>query len=272
MSASPKVLALDFDGVICDGMSEYFESSLRAHRASFGRPPDAARRDELFARFAALRPAVETGWEMIVLVDMLAERDASGDRELKERWAVVRDAWVGRKAIEPKRLADALDAVRDAWVREDLPGWLAKHTFFPGMTAWLRHLCDSGQVWYVVTTKEARFNVELLRWQQVPIARERVIGKQWPKREKWEVLRELAARHGLPSTGEGLWFVEDRFETLRGLHERATDLSAARLYLADWGYVFPDRDVVGAERHERIQRIGLADVHAGLEAWPTQTI
>jgi phosphoglycolate phosphatase-like HAD superfamily hydrolase len=268
MSALPRVLALDFDGVICDGMPEYFESSLRAHRASLGGAPDPSHRQELFARFAALRPAVETGWEMVVLVDMLAERDAAGDGELRQRWAAVRDGWVARKGIEPKKLADALDSVRDAWVREDLSGWLAKHSFFPGMTAWLRQLCESGQIWYVVTTKEARFNVALLEWQQVPMARERVIGKQWPKREKWEVLRELAARHGLPPTGEGLWFVEDRFETLRGLHERARDLSAVRLYLADWGYIFPERDLVEAARHDRIQRIGLGDVQAGLGTWP----
>src|SRR3989442_15171430 len=97
-AAAPRVLALDFDGVICNGMPEYFESSLRAHRASFGRTPDPRRREELFARFTALRPAVETGWEMIVLVDMLAARDPSGDRELREHWASVRDAWVKRLA------------------------------------------------------------------------------------------------------------------------------------------------------------------------------
>jgi len=38
----PRVLVLDFDGVICDGMSEYFESSLRAHQASFADSPDCA--------------------------------------------------------------------------------------------------------------------------------------------------------------------------------------------------------------------------------------
>jgi phosphoglycolate phosphatase-like HAD superfamily hydrolase len=264
----PRVLALDFDGVICDGMPEYFESSLRAHHAVFGVTPDPTHREELFARFSTLRPAVETGWEMVVLVDMLAERDRSGDAQLRQHWASVRDGWVGRKAIEPKKLADALDAVRDAWTRDDLPGWLAKHTFFPGIAAWLRQLCESGQIWYVVTTKEARFNVALLEWQQVPIARERVIGKQWPKRPKWDVLRELAARHSLPPTGEGLWFVEDRFETLRGLRERAKDLSAVRLYLADWGYVFPERDLVAAENDDRIEMIGLGDVRAGLGAWP----
>jgi len=108
MSALPRVLALDFDGVICDGMPEYFESSLRAHRLSFGETPDPGGREELFGRFKVLRPAVETGWEMVVLVDMLTERDPSGDRELRERWASVRDGWVSRKAIEPKKLADAL--------------------------------------------------------------------------------------------------------------------------------------------------------------------
>ena len=74
----PKLLALDFDGVICDGMAEYFESSLRAHHACFDRTPGPGQREELFARFAALRPAVETGWEMLVLIALLGERDPSG--------------------------------------------------------------------------------------------------------------------------------------------------------------------------------------------------
>jgi hypothetical protein len=268
IAAAPRVLALDFDGVICDGMREFVESSWRANAVAFGRTPDPARREEIARRFSALRPAIESGWEMVLMIAVLAERDAAGDAELRARWAAVRDEWVARRTLKTSALGEALDHVRDVWVGQDRAGWLGAHRFYPPMAAWLRGLCAQGQVLYVVTTKEARFSAELLASQQVPIARERVIGKQTPRREKWDVLRELGARHGLPSTGEGLWFVEDRFETLRGLHDEAPDLSAARLYLADWGYVFADRDMAEAARHGRIQRIGLADVQAGFHAWP----
>jgi hypothetical protein len=265
---APRILALDFDGVICDGMREFVESSWRANAVAFGSTPDPSRREEIARRFAALRPAIESGWEMVLMIAVLAERDVSGDGELRERWAAVRDEWIARRALRTSALGEALDRVRDDWVRQDKTGWLGSHQFYPPMAAWLRGVCEQGLTLYVVTTKEARFSFELLAGQKVPIARDRVIGKQTPRREKWDVLRELAARHGLPPDGEGLWFVEDRFETLRGLHEKAPDLSAARLYLADWGYVFADRDMAEAARHGRIQRIGLADVQAGFHAWP----
>ena len=267
-TSAPRVLALDFDGVICDGMREVVESSWRANTAAFGRTPDAARRDEIAKRFGALRPAIESGWEMVLMISVLAERDPAGDGELKDRWGAVRDQWIASRGLKTGALGEALDRVRDEWVGRDKPSWLGMHQFYAPMAGWLRGLCERGQVLYVVTTKEARFAHELLTGQGVPIPRERVIGKQTPKREKWDVLRDLAARHGLPPDGEGLWFVEDRFDTLRGLHEKAPDLSAIRLYLADWGYVFADRDMAEAARHGRIQQIGLADVQAGFQAWP----
>ncbi len=67
---APAILALDFDGVLCDGMREYFESAWHAYRrlrpAVPPEPPPG-----LFERFARLRPLVETGWEMPVLMHAL---------------------------------------------------------------------------------------------------------------------------------------------------------------------------------------------------------
>ena len=70
---TPALLALDFDGVICDGMQEYFESAWGAYRrlrpAASSRPPAG-----LFEQFARLRPIVETGWESYRLRDARRRR------------------------------------------------------------------------------------------------------------------------------------------------------------------------------------------------------
>ena len=53
------ILALDFDGVLCDGMKEYFSSSWAVYCQIWsgqGKAPDG-----LFEQFAILRPAIEHG-------------------------------------------------------------------------------------------------------------------------------------------------------------------------------------------------------------------
>src|SRR5262249_36184467 len=50
---------------------------------------------------------------------------------------------------------------------------------------------------------------------------------------------ELAAGHALPAGGAGVWFVEDRLATLLDVQSAAPHLADARLFLAEWGYVFP---------------------------------
>jgi hypothetical protein len=70
VSATSRVLALDFDGVLCDGRPEYFETARRAYAAAW---PGAhvERTAAVAGRFAAARPLVESGWEMPVLLHAL---------------------------------------------------------------------------------------------------------------------------------------------------------------------------------------------------------
>ena len=60
----PDILALDFDGVCCDGLREYFETSRRtcARVWSADEPPG----ESAFEAFCALRPVILSGWEMSV--------------------------------------------------------------------------------------------------------------------------------------------------------------------------------------------------------------
>ena len=263
----PGLLALDFDGVVCDGIDEMLESSWRTVVDVTGRDIPAARREELAGRFAALRPAIESGWEMVLLVGVLAERRPTDDAALRDgaRWAEARDAYLRAHALAPAPLASTLDTVRARWVEKDLQGWLARHRFYDGVAAWLRRLVADGQLVYVISTKSKSFLDALLAWQAVPLPSDRVIGRAEPKREKWDVLRALAARNGL-GTGD-VWFVEDRLATLLDLRRHAPDFRAARLFLANWGYIFRDRDPAAA-RAAGIPVLTLARMTGPFEGWP----
>ena len=262
----PGLLALDFDGVVSDGIDEMVESSWRTLSEAMGHDLPASRRPELAPRFAALRPAIESGWEMVALLGVLMEQPASHDVGLRDgtRWAEVRDAYVRGRALMPGVLARNFDRVRDRWIANDQRGWLERHRFYDGIAAWLTRLVAEGQVAYVISTKSKPFLDALLAWQKIPVPTERVIGRAEPKREKWDVLRGLATSHGLGTSD--VWFVEDRLATLLDLRRQAPDFAAARLFLADWGYVFRDRDL-DAARAAGIPVLSLAQVTGPFERW-----
>jgi len=81
--SAPSLLALDFDGVVCDGLEEYFESAWRTHGLLWGAPADVAPAG-LAERFFSLRPLVESGWEMpLVVRALLAGLD---DATIRREW------------------------------------------------------------------------------------------------------------------------------------------------------------------------------------------
>src|SRR2546425_343115 len=109
-------------------MREYFESAWRAYRrlrpGAPPRPPAG-----LFARFARLRPLVESGWEMPVLIHAL-RAGASRASRLRD-WRP--DAWLADLAATREAVGAALDRVRDEWIAHDETGWLASPAFYPGV-------------------------------------------------------------------------------------------------------------------------------------------
>ncbi len=252
---APVVLALDFDGVLCDGMREYLESAWRAYRRL--RPGAPAQEPAgLFDGFARLRPLVETGWEMPVLVHALVAGAAPA--ALEKDWRP--EAWLADLGVARGAAATALDRVRDEWIAEDERGWLDSHRFYPGVVERLRSLAGGAVAVSVVTTKEARFARRLLARQGIELPEGRVYGKD-ARRPKRAILLELAAG----GDAARLWFVEDRLRTLADA-ETEPRLTGAGLFLAAWGYNTVD-DREAARRDDRIVLLSLERFTQDFAAW-----
>jgi hypothetical protein len=110
------ILALDFDGVLCNGMREYFEASRRSYRQVWPteKPPDAS----LLAAFRALRPVITTGWEMPLLLRAIVQECPA--TAILQHWEAVRDdllktGWPQGTALV-MALTHTLDEVRRAWI------------------------------------------------------------------------------------------------------------------------------------------------------------
>lgn len=258
----PEVLALDFDGVCCDGLREYFETSRRAHARVW--PADPMPAPGLFEAFSALRPVILSGWEMPVLLRAIAQGVPRA--AVLDDWAAVREGIVRadpRGPGLPSWLGQALDAVRREWIAQDLDGWLALNVPYATLGQ-LRRLVSEPDRAVVVTTKEGEFARLILdRWRVVFAD---VQGKETGE-HKCENLRGLiaawAAAHG---SRPRLAFVEDRLETLQHVTTHA-DLDDAALYLADWGYN-TEAARAHARADTRIRLLTLEQFRAGTAAWP----
>ncbi|WP_017303880.1 HAD family hydrolase [Spirulina subsalsa] len=228
--SAPDILALDFDGVVCDGLREYFQTTCRAYEQLWS-VPVIKPLGEYASRFYRLRPVIETGWEMPVLLRALVL--GRGDEEILQHWPDVLGEIVAGERLDKQAIAHCVDKVRDRWIEENLEEWLSLHEFYPGVLDKLRHiLSQNTPQLYIVTTKEGRFVQRLLSQQGIEIPSTSILGKE-VKRPKYETLRQLI--HDAPLSRPCLWFVEDRLKALQDVITHG-GLENIQLFLADWGY------------------------------------
>lgn len=259
---APTLLALDFDGVLCDGMLEYFQTAWRTY-CRIWQPHSQTPPPDLAPSFYRLRPVIEIGWEMPVLIRALILGVA--ESKIEQDWLAVSQPIIGSEKLNPAELGKQLDTIRDEWITTDLESWLALHRFYPGVIERIHKILSSKTPTqlFIVTTKEGRFVQQLLHQQGIKLPSDRIIGKEI-KRPKHETLRQLLEQ--VSEKPVTLWFVEDRLKTLQSVEQQA-DLNFVRLYLADWGYNTPaHRESV--RNHPRIQLLSLSEFAQDFCDWP----
>eukprot|EP00798_Chlamydomonas_sp_ICE-L_P026047 gene26047-11745_t len=207
--ASKRIIALDFDGVVCDSVGE---SSLSGFKAAakqwpeiFDTPEAEAKKPELVEKMRAVRPVVETG---------LGE---SARVRLSEKM---------------RALLTLFGSVRDDWIATDLAGWLAPNQIYEGVTEPIRAAMDSDEL-YIVTTKQAHYTEKLMSdMAGINFPMDRIFSQTMSGRPKGEVLQKLADAH--PEARQKI-FVEDKLSTLEKVNKDES-LNSWDLYLVDWGY------------------------------------
>ena len=256
---SPEIIALDFDGVICNGLQEYFQSSLRTYQQIWPQTT-ASSLTSLAEQFYQLRPVVELGWEMPILLRALVL--GIDPSLILQDWPTIGEEILAKENLDKQTVIAQLDEVRDNWIREDLAGWLALHQFYTGVIARLQQILASSTQLYIVTTKEGRFVRQLLQQQGLDIPKSAIIGKEI-KRPKAETLREILNVNNTVSAA--LWFVEDLLKTLRSV-QKQSDLEGIELFLADWGYNTPQtRESIVSD--SRIRLLSLAEFSQDFQHW-----
>jgi phosphoglycolate phosphatase-like HAD superfamily hydrolase len=219
------LLVCDFDGVLVNGMAEYWFS---ARRAALQLDATLQLPEALPAAFGRLRPLIHKGWEMVLVAAELARADFHLQSWLDAYHqqlplALVRRGWTA------DLLQAELERVREQAIARDPQGWLGRHHFFPGVPERLRRFGDEGASWAVLTTKGGAFARQILASAGLdPWA---LYGHE--QGSKPDVLAQLLRDQPRP-----VWFIEDRRPTLEQVCGQPA-LAGVRCFLASWGYLLP---------------------------------
>lgn len=258
--SAPAILALDFDGVLCDGLVEYFATAWQAYCQLFLEQPTEPP-PGLADRFYPLRPVIETGWEMPLLLHGLQQ--GLTDEAVLAHWSELVPVLLQETNLQPATAMAAVDGVRDRWLQTDLAGWLQLHRFYPGVIERLQGAIAAGVTPIIISTKEGRFIHTLLAQAGVDLPREQIIGKAI-NQPKAVTLQQI--QQSPPGDRPGpIWFIEDRLPTLEKV-AAVPALADLTLFLADWGYN------TAAERARaaidpRIHLLSLAQLVQEFPAW-----
>ncbi len=244
------LLVFDFDGVIVDGMAEYWWSAWQACRR-LEAAPEGFKPDQVPDAFRQLRPWVHHGWEMVLLA---AELPVLNLQVWLQSYGESQALALQRRGWQPEQLQAALDASRDDAVRHNRSAWLALHRPFPGLVERLQQFEAEGVDWAVLTTKTQAFTAELLN--SLGLHPWRLDGRE--SGAKPQVLLQLQQQRTLCG------FVEDRLATLEAVRS-TPGLERLPCFLVSWGYLRP-RDKVNLPRG--IELIDPDRFSAPLAQWP----
>ncbi|OFZ97929.1 MAG: hypothetical protein A2Z44_06435 [Betaproteobacteria bacterium RBG_19FT_COMBO_58_11] len=229
-----KVVALDFDGLICDGLKECI---LVAWNGYHGKDTAAFSDDGLAAipqwfaeRFGYLRNfAKHLGHFYVPLVDSDTSIISQADFDARYKRIPGDDVYQFVTKVSHYRQL----------VREEMEErWLGYHTLYPGMKDFLASIKTPA---YIVTAKDRQSVLSILKRAGIEMAEERVYGD---RQAKLEAFADIARKEQIAN--ESLYFFDDN--VLNVIEAKNENYNA---YWATWGYNIPNHYVLAKQNSVR---------------------
>ena len=228
-----KLILFDFDGVIVDGMNEYWYSSLMVCKKYLNSdilPMNLNINIRVSHTFKEVRPWVKYGWEMVLLTHEIIKKndpldDLSRNDFLRNYHQNCQDV-LTKNSWEPKTLQLYLDKVRQLQISSDLDKWIDFHKPFFQVISFIQKAQEDGCKIGIISTKSSNFTSKILR--RFNVYPELIFGYQ--DGTKLEIISNLIKEY------EIIGFIEDRKKTLLKINEN-NKTNKIRCFLADWGYL-----------------------------------
>ena len=231
--SSQEIFLFDFDGVIVDGMHEYWHSSLLACERYLNSPyisVDQKLYKSVPNTFKEIRPWVKYGWEMILIVHEIIKTENTINNLNKNDFInnyqqncqrILKDnSWTAED------LQKILDQSRKYQINKDFKSWVNLHNPFFEVINFMKQLGKQEIKTAIITTKGEIFVKKIFK--QLNIFPEFIFG--YESGTKIKITERLTERY------EILGFLEDRKKTLIDIKQNS-ETSHIPCFLADWGYL-----------------------------------
>ena len=228
------LLVLDFDGVIVDGINEYWSSSRQTclNIISSKEKEILSPTYEIPSAFKAMRPWVHHGWEMVILAaecsDKTSQLNLKGIENFSRNYSIECSLALEKWDWTPSQLQEALNQTRRDAISNNFHQWFNYHQPFSLVIDYLKSLEMEGIDFAVLTTKSVEFTKKLLN--SFNLQPNLVFGHE--SGSKINVLNQLLHKRKIRG------FIEDRRSTLEKVLEDPK-LKSIPCYLASWGYLKP---------------------------------
>ncbi len=239
------IFALDFDGVICDSAVETAITGWKAASQIWKDMPEQVP-PELIELFRLVRPNIETGYEAILAMRLLHNKESIED--IHQNYDSKIKALLLEANVDINELKHLFGNTRDAWRNNYLSDWVNMNPLFKDIATKLQQLSAQPSL-YIVTTKQERFVNQILKANGIELEPERIFGLD-RNMNKVELLKDLLKVH----PNQTIVFVEDRLPTLLNVL-KTPELSSIQRVLALWGYNTAEDKAFAAQQALTLQHL-----------------
>lgn len=130
------VYALDFDGVLCDSVTESSQTALRAAERLWPHLKTShPYSSQLLNALREIRPVIETGFENALLARLAIESSPSTIEEdfvrpVLNDWPSIRDSVMSEWDVSKEQLVQVFGDTRDEWIANDIDSWIASNRMY----------------------------------------------------------------------------------------------------------------------------------------------
>ena len=228
-----QLFLFDFDGVIVDGINEYWQSALLTCE-TFLNSPKISIKKELYKTvsntFKEIRPWVKYGWEMVIIVHEILKKENPLKNHNKNNFineynqncqnVLHENYWLA------KDIQKFLDESRNIQIKDNFEMWVKLHKPFYEVINFIEKLKKEKIKTGIITTKGQKFAEQIL--EELKIYPEFVFG--YESGTKIEIIKKLSSKYKI------IGFLEDRKKTLIDLKQNY-DTKNIPCFLAEWGYL-----------------------------------
>ena len=229
-----KILFLDFDGVLCDsayetGRCAWFAGSVVWEEWRGIEIPKTYLED-----FKKLRPLIETGYQSIALMKLISEDYT--ETFIKKEFNFMMEQIFTSISLNRKALISLFDKIRIDWIKANPKNWLFWHKLYPCSKDIIKIGKSNYKEVYIVSTKHKIFIEKLLAFFGIDFNPNNIYGLESGE-NKIEIIKNIFKE--IKVSPKNSVFVDDHANTLLSfaLNDSFKEM---RLYLASWGYLFPE--------------------------------